>query len=108
MQVRLNPARRSHERSETDGAHGGPDALPSCGVGVALALSLVALSLVAASLVARDRYLTLTSRMAKQWHFALAHVQPVFIHTMRELRTRTYYLVAFRPTVMGPGERGGR
>ena len=56
----------------------------------------------------RARYLTLSSRMAKQWHFALAHVQPVFTHTMREPRTRAYYLVAFRPTVMGPGERGGR
>ena len=36
--------------------------------------------------------------MKQQWHFALAHVQPVFIHTLRELRTCAYYLVAFRPT----------
>ena len=37
---------------ERDGAHAGPGALPSCDVGVVLALSLVALSLVAVSLVA--------------------------------------------------------
>ena len=41
---------------------------------------------------ARDRYLPLISCMAKPWHFALAHVQPVFTHTVRELRTRGYYL----------------
>ena len=51
-----------------------------------------------------DCYLTLSSRMKQQRHFALAHVQPVFIHTLRELRACAYYLVAFRPTVstMGP------